>query len=135
MLYQEKSGNTGRRERGSWRQTERDTLERGEGECDREKEKRSKDMIYNRLPNLKLFEPIRFRARRQNVSFRCNSKFSNFFFVVSNPSVSIMVALQGDQIGRIVAYWAIVFFGLFSEKYWCFFLPGEKMCTIFGKKS
>jgi hypothetical protein len=49
-----------------------------------------------------------------------------------------MVARQGDQIGRIFAYWAIVFFGLFSEKYWsshnfgASFYQG-KMCTIFGK--
>jgi hypothetical protein len=26
-------------------------------------------------------------------------------------------AMQGDQIGRIFAYWAIVFFGQFYEKY------------------
>jgi hypothetical protein len=28
-------------------------------------------------------------------------------------------AVQGDQIGRIFAFWAIVFFGVLYEKYKC----------------
>jgi hypothetical protein len=32
-------------------------------------------------------------------------------------SVSAVNERQGDQIGRILAYWAIVFFGLFFENY------------------
>jgi hypothetical protein len=47
---------------------------------------------------------------------------------------------QGDQIGRIFAYWAIVYFGQFYENYKRIpnflgnFFPPQKLCINFDKK-
>jgi hypothetical protein len=51
-----------------------------------------------------------------------------------------MFANQGDQIGRIFAYWAIVFFGQFIENYrisansWATFFHSISYALIFTKK-
>jgi hypothetical protein len=48
---------------------------------------------------------------------------------------------QGDQIGRILVYWANIFFGqLFendrsSQIFWRFFIPRKKVCINFGTKN
>jgi hypothetical protein len=55
--------------------------------------------------------------------------------VPTNGAVHMYV--QGDLIGRIFGYWAIVFFGQIFESYrsyaysWATFFPPDKLCIFF----